>query len=184
MVLTSDYCWPAGDQESVGAFLTQIVPQASARLQISKGIVAEIPTPTQQYVQTRPPVPVLQFKNRVLQQLRTTAAFGILFSHTATEEPDEAKEFRRTLANIVKQFGEDPHWENFYSRAISSHLDDNYADAIVMYEKARQSIQGDPNVCNEECWQQQVRIIERLQERAQRGCPLRVEELDRNYSGS
>jgi len=124
------------------------------------------------------------FKDKILHQLRTTAAFAILFSQGTTEPTAEETEFRRILAQIVKQFGDDPHWENFYARAISSHLDKDYPDAIVMYEKARQSIQNDPNVRNEAPWQEQVRVIERLEESARCGYPLRGEELTSDYAGS
>jgi hypothetical protein len=183
-MLRSDYRWPVADRDSVRTFLMQVVPDTTARLQVSKGIVADSPTPTSQYVQTRPRVPVARFKDKILHQLRTTAAFAILFSQENSQPTTEDAEFRRILAKIVGQFGDDPHWENFYSRAISSHLDGDYEDAVAMYEKARRSIQGDPNVCNEESWQRQVYVIERLLEQAQRGYPLRCEELDRDYSGS
>jgi len=124
------------------------------------------------------------FKDKILHQLRTTAAFAILFSQGTTEPTAEETEFRRILAQIVKQFGDDPHWENFCARAISSHIDKDYPDAIVMYEKARQSIQNDPNVRNEAPWQEQVRVIERLEESARCGYPLRGEELTSDYAGS
>jgi len=180
--LRSDYWWPVGDRDSVRNFLMQVVPDTTARLQVSKGTIANSPTPTSQYVQTRPRVPVVRFKDKILHQLRTTAAFAILFSQGNTEPTAEETEFRRILAQVIKQFGDDPHWENFYSRAISSHLDGDYPDAIVLYEKA--PIQNDPNVRNEAPWQEQVRVIERLEEQARRHYPLRGEELASDYAGS
>lgn len=184
VTLRSDYCLPVGDRGSVQNFLMHVVPDTTARLQVSKGVVADSPTPTSQYVQTRPHVPVLRFKDKIRHQLRTTAAFAILFSLGDAEPTADDTEFRRLLGQIVKQFGDDPHWENFFSRAVSSHLDEDYSDAVTMYEKARQSIQNDPNVRNETPWQQRVHVIERLEEQARRGYPLRGEELASDYAGS
>jgi len=88
------------------------------------------------------------------------------------------------LAQIVEQFGDDPYWENFFSRAISSHADGEYSDAVPVYEKARQCIQADPNVRDEASWQETVRLIETLEEQARRQYPLRGEELRGEYTGS
>jgi hypothetical protein len=183
LLLRSNHWWPVGDRDSVRTFLTHVVPDTTAQLQVSKGIVADSPTPTSQYVQTRPRVPVLRFKDKILHQLRTTAAFALLFSAENGARVEDAA-FRRILAQIVKQFGDDPHWENFFSRAISSHLDEDYPEALAMYGKARQSIQDDPNVRNQLPWQKQVRIIERLEEQARRCYPLLEEEISSDYSGS
>jgi Domain of unknown function (DUF4365) len=72
-MLRSDYHWPPGDRASVQAFLRTEVPNTTARLQIAGGVVAPSPTPTPQYVQMTPVVPVTRFKDRILRQLRTTA---------------------------------------------------------------------------------------------------------------
>ena len=184
VTLWSDYWWPASDRVLVLDFLTQVVPDTTARLQVSKGIVADSPTPTPQYVRTRPCVPVLKFKEQIRYQLRRTAANSILFSFAEGKPMAEDTDFRRLLARIVEQFGEDPHWENFFSRAVSSHADADYSNAVAMYEKARQCIRADPNVRDDTSWQDQVRIIERLEERARCGYPLNPDELTSDYSGS
>ena len=184
VTLWSDYGWPAGVRGSVVEFLAQVVPDTTARLQVSKGVIGASPTPTPQYVRTMPHVPVLRFKDVILYQLRTTAANAILFSLGDMGPTAEGAAFRRLLARIVAQFDDEPHWENFFSRALSSHLDEDYPDAIVLYEKARQSIQNDPNVRNEATWQEQIPVIERLEQNARRGYPLRGEELTSGYAGS
>jgi hypothetical protein len=101
-------------------------------------------------------------------QLRRTAANAVLFS-VAEENAVEDKEFRRLMAKIVEQFVDDSHWENFFARGLSSHADGDYPNAIAMYSKARQSIQNDPNVCDELSWRQRVTEIETLEERAHSG---------------
>lgn len=182
--LRSDYCWPVGDRGSVQNFLTQVVPDTTARLQVSKGIIADSPTPKVQYVQTRPLVPVLRFKDKILHQLRTTAAFAIIFSLGETDPTGEDTEFRRLLARILEQFGDDPHWENFFSRGISNHADEDYSNAVAMYDKARQSIENDPNVRDQPSWRERVKQIEGLEEQARSGYRLNMTQPTSGYTGS
>jgi hypothetical protein len=151
---------------------------------VSKGVIGDSPTPTPQYVRTRPHVPVLRFKDEILYQLRTTAANAILFSLGDTGPRAEDAAFRCLLARIVAVFEDDPHWENFFSRAVSSHADEDYLNAAAMYEKARLCIQSDRNVRDEAPWQERIRVIERLERNARCGCPLRGEELTSDYAGS
>lgn len=184
VTLRSDDFWPAGDRTPVLEFLMRWVPNATARLQVSKGVVADSPTPTAQYVQTRPQVPALRFKDQIQYQLRRTASNAILFSLVTDEPTAEDAVFRRLLARIVEQFGDDPHWENFFSRAVSSHADEDYSNAVAMYGKARECIQADPNVREETSWQKQVQVIDRLEESARQHYPLRGEELSSEYAGS
>jgi len=80
----------------------------------------------------------------------------------------EDTQFRRLLAQIVEQFGDDPHWENFMARAVSSHADGDYLNAVAMYEKARQSVQNDVVVRAEPAWQERVQQIEALEWLARR----------------
>ena len=81
----------------------------------------------------------------------------------------ENAEFRQTLASVVEQFGDDPHWENFMARALSYHADNNFDQAIVFYSKAKQCIEDDLNVASLESWQKRVREIEQLRDNARKG---------------
>jgi Domain of unknown function (DUF4365) len=183
LTLTSNYRWPVGQRAGVQEFLMQVVPDTTARLQVSKGVIAHSPTPTPEYVQNSPSVPVLKFKDQIQHQLRRTAANAILFlihEGCATRESDE---FRRLLASIVEQFGDDPHWENFFSRGISFHADEDYSHAIAMYAKARQSIENDPNVRDHPSWRERVKQIERLEEQARSGDGLILQPAS-DYAGS
>jgi hypothetical protein len=125
-----------------------------------------------------------RFKQRILDQLRATAALGVLFSFGEDEQTSEDLEFRRLLSRIVGQFDNDCHWETVFSRAVSSHADGDYSNAVAMYDKARQSIQGDPNVRDEHLWQEQVQVIERLKGRAACKFPFQADELSSDYFGS
>src|ERR1700675_2189536 len=184
VTLWSDYRWPTGERGSIQQFLMHIVPDTTARLQVSKGVIASSPTPTPQYVQRSPAVPVLRFKDQIQCQLPRTAANAILFSiqeeHATTEDDD----FRRLMAKIVAEFGDDLHWENFFSRGISSHADEDYSNAVAMYAKARQSIQNDPNVRDDPAWRELVKEIERREEQAPSGNWLNVGQVTSDYSGS
>jgi hypothetical protein len=185
VTLWSDYAWPADDRASVLAFLAHVVPDTTARLQVSKGVIGDSPTPTPQYVRTRPHVPVLRFKDEILYQLRKTAANAILFSLVDARQTAADAAFRRLLARIVAQFDDDPpHWETFFSRAVSSHADEDYLNAVAMYEKARQCIHADKNCRDEGLLQEQIRVIERLEESARGRYPFRGEELTSDSAGS
>ena len=172
ITLSSDYHWRAGEREAVRTFLREVVPATTARLQVSKGVVAPSPTPTPQYVRTTPLVPVARFKEVILHQVRTTAANAVLFALMPGEANNEVKEFCRVLARIVGQFDNDPHWENFMARALSHHADGDYRSALGMYARARDSIQGDEHVRDDPPWQARVRIIEQLEANARAGRPL------------
>jgi len=164
--LVSDCVWQAGNREDVRQFLAHAVPAAAARLQCRNGIVASIPTPQPSYVIHSPIVPVTRFKGRILDQVRRTAARSILFLHALHEMGSESADFRQTLASIVEQFGDDPHWENFMARALSCHADRRFDEAIGLYTKAIQCIQNDPNVASQESWREQVSKIKHLQDKA------------------
>ena len=99
-----------------------------------------------------------------------------MFLYNLREIGTDSAEFRRTLASVVEQFGDDPHWENFMARALSYHADRRFDKAIEFYGRAIQCIQNDPNVCDLEPWQATVRDIERMLNSASRG-------EDLNYIG-
>jgi hypothetical protein len=186
--LVSEYSWQAGDRSSVVDFLEQVVPATAARLQVRNGVVARIPQQTINYVHTTPSVPVLAFQKEILTQLRSTAAHAVIFS--ATDEPTDAHEFRRFLARIIELFTNSQfrqhnyHWENFFSLALSKHLDQDYAKAESLYEEAQNCIHADPNVCDEGSWQLLVARIGRLKQLALCQRPLTKEDLESEYVGS
>jgi len=158
--LASDFVLQADVPENVRLFLTQLVPASAARLQCRNGIVASIPTLTPGYVTTSPLIPVAKFKDSISGQIRKTAAFSIIFLNKLGQMGGPNADFRKMLASAVALFGDDPHWENFMARALSFHADSSFAEAVGLYEKAIQSIQGDPNVAGLELWQRQVKEIE------------------------
>lgn len=166
ITLVSDYLWPAGDFSSITEFLARVVPDTTARLQCSKGIISASPTPMPQYVRTTPVVPVLRFKDVVRNQIRTTAAHAVRFSLACGEETLEDTEFRRLMTRVVAQFDDDPHWENFFARAISSHADERYEDAVGLYRRAKESIEDDPHVRGQAPWPIIVKIIEDMRTHA------------------
>lgn len=169
--LRSDHHWPPGDRESVQAFLRKEVPEAAARLQVSRGVVAHSPTSTPQYVQRIPLVPVARFKDQILRQLRRTAAYSILFTLAPAALKVEDKEFVHLLARVVEQFGDDPHWENFMARGVSCHVAEDYTGALALYARAKAGIEGDPRVSNDPSWHETVWSIQRLEECARRQQP-------------
>ena len=149
--LKSDFHWRPGEREDVRQFLTDAVPRSVARLQCRHGLIASNPTLEPEYERSSPFVPVSRFKEKILEQLRSTAARSLLFLNES-DELNEDQDFRRQLASIVKQFGDDDHWENFMARALSHHADGEFEKASVMYEKAKQTIEDDPLVRDLPSW--------------------------------
>ncbi len=171
--LTSDYRWGAGKRAEVQQFLRDVVPAATARIRCREGVVAPVPTIARQYVYQAPHVPVMRFKDEILQQLRTTAAFSILFALRSEPGSDGAKELAGRLARIVGQFDDDPHYENYLSRGMSAHANGDYVSAAELYEKACRCIEADPVVRDDESWQRIASCIKGLEQSARAGKDLR-----------
>jgi hypothetical protein len=176
LTLASSYHWLPGSPEPVRAFLTDVVPQTTARLQVPRGVVAASPTPTPTYVNTTPFVPVMRFMLQIQNQLRLTAAHSILFALSPGSGPPapDVLAFCRRLASIVERLedDEDLHWENFMARALAAHADGKYKRAVDIYNSAQRCIEADHHVRDDPQWQQRVRWIERLQACARKQRPL------------
>jgi len=171
ITLHSDHHWPRGNRECVTEFLSEVVPDSTAQLQCSRGVVAPRPTFIPNYVRRIPAVPIARFKKEILDQLRVTAAYSVLFLDSQVEPADDA-EFRRQCARIVQQF-KNEHWEDFMARAQSSHADQAFDDAIGLYKKAQDTIRNDPKVCDLPEFQRYIKEIEDLKVCAQNHQPLK-----------
>lgn len=164
--LDSDYTWCPGNRTEVRRFLAEAVPVSAARLQCRHGVVATKPTLRPTYEHHAPLVPVSRFKSAIHRQLRTTAASSLLFLHSYGEL-NEDRGFRRLLAAVVEQFGDDPHWENFMSRALSHHADSQFDPAIELYRRAKRAIENDPRVRDLPAWKETIERIEEMLTKAQ-----------------
>ena len=165
LTLESDYKWRPRKRQDVKDFLSRAVPISAARLQCSRGVVATVPTLRPAYELKAPLVPVTRFRLPILNQIRTTAAFSILFLH-ALGELNVDSNARRLLASVVEQFGDDPHWENFMARALSYHADEQFAVAVEYYNRAKKCIEDDSNVSHLPEWKERVKGIEELRDKA------------------
>jgi hypothetical protein len=167
--LRSDYCWEPGHPEAVRTLLRETVPATTARLQVSNGVVAGVPTIEPRYEGSAPRVPVLSYRQEIRDQLRRTAALSVWFALEANAPlTDEDKDFHRLLARIVKSFVDvgDFQWENFYSLGLSRHADEDYEGAETMYIEARKSIERDEKVRDKPKWQGIKRIVDERARRA------------------
>lgn len=164
--LRSDYILSPGDQQSITDFLQNIVPQSTARLQCKAGIVSSVPTLQPNYVQILPNVPIPIFQREILFQLRRTSAFSIIFMYYRGELNESNKLFVQKLAEVLANFEDDMHYENFWARALYHHAESNFEDAAHYYQQAIECIQNDPQVANQIVWQQKVNEISELLQRA------------------
>jgi|ERR1035441_6273723 hypothetical protein len=179
--LSSNYRCMPGDRDSVRAFLGQVVPATTARLRLSAGVIADEPTLMPKYERNRPFVPVLKYSEAILYQLRRTAAMSIFFGlGPSTPATIEEANFHRLLARIVQTFVDtgDGHWENFWSLGLSKHSDGDYEGALMMYERARGSIEADLSVRDQAGWRMTVSRIQELADRARLQRPLHLADSD------
>jgi hypothetical protein len=130
---------------SVADFLNKIVPAVTARLEVSNGVVAKVPTYTPEYIQHVPNVPVVEHKDKILEQVRCTAALSIIQLWRSRQFNDKNNAFITTLAKVVKAFEGDPHWENPMALGLAYHFEGKFNDAILRYEMAKGCFQGDPS---------------------------------------
>jgi hypothetical protein len=173
LTLYSDWVWRPEDQDSIRDFLRKVVPFVSAKMMCKIGVVAQMPTVRPSYVQYSPRLPVGRYQDQILHQIRKTAAFSIMFMRDEnTLRTEQGSAARRTIAGVLAQFENDPHWENFMALAISFHVDAEFSKAIQYYERARQSILGDPRVADNPSWQPYLRDIEDQIAKAQNKAPV------------
>jgi len=172
--LSSDYHWRAGDRETVRSFLRNVVPSTTARLQVSKGVIAPLPALRPDYVHTSPRVPVMRFKEDIQRQLRTTASLAVMMARREPELSAEDKAFRRRLASIAELFddADDQHWEVFMACALSRHKDGDYEAAVTLYDRARKCIEADSKVRDQPAWKDVIIWIRRLEAGAHASLPL------------
>jgi hypothetical protein len=156
--------------------LTDVVPQTTARLQVSIGVVAAIQTPTPTYVKTTPFVPVIHYRSEIQKQLRLTAANSIIFALSQASGPPKpcVLAFCRRLAGIVERLEDDEesHWENFMARALVAHAKKEYERALDLYNSAHSCIKADHHVHDDPQWQQRLEWIESFQACARKHRPL------------
>ena len=171
LTLRSDYVWRPGEPKDVKEFLHNVVPVSVARLWCRDGVMTKIPTLQPLYENRTPLVPVSKYADKIQTQLRRTAATSLLFLHRLNEL-NKNQEFRRRLARIVEQFDDDPHWENFMSRALSHHADEEFDNAARMYERAIQVIKNDQRVRDKPEWKSYVDEIEQLKRKAEAKEPV------------
>jgi hypothetical protein len=164
--LASDFVWRPGVRSDVADFLEKEVPRSTARLQCKKGVLESVPTPSPSYEISLPWVPVKLYEMEISEQIRRTAANAILFLYESRDITTENGGFLKTMASVLEAYPGDPHWETWMGRGISYHADLRFKEAIECYEKAKGSIQGDPNINNKKNWIKWVEKIQELIEKA------------------
>jgi len=134
--LASDFVMPAGDQDSVRQFLSIVVPETAARQRISHGVLGDLPTLTPRYVRNVPRAPVLEFKSKILYQLRSTAANSVIFACRSGKLTKQDMDFLGSLAEVASAVG-DGHWEAQTAVGLVAHLNGDYVSASNRYQNAR-----------------------------------------------
>lgn len=145
VTIESDFVWIPGNQEGVREFLNRFVPMSEARLLCREGVVAPVKTLRSQYTRAVPLVPAARYQGKILEQLRQTAAMSILSMWQLGQLGDETSVSRHRLRDVLAQFHDDGHWENFMAIGISAHVDREWVLAEENYTKAIVAVEGDPD---------------------------------------
>lgn len=160
ITLHSDFVWEPCDQEAIHSFLNTVVPFVTAKIMCKEGVVAQIKTIHPQYTHYSPQLPISRFRDRIVEQIRVTAAMSIISMMSENTLNGNNIKVRRRFAKVLEQFDDDTHWENLMARALSHHADSEFDEAIRCYERARQSILDDQQLCSDSSWQQTCEDIE------------------------
>jgi hypothetical protein len=70
------------------------------------------------------------------------------------------------MCSILAQFRSDNHWETFFARALSQHLDREFEAAAEHYEESVSIIERDPNTAGVPLWEATKAELGRMRERA------------------
>ena len=164
--LRSQCVWRAGDRDGICAFLEQQVPTSTALLKLKDGIIAPTPSLEENYFKAIPMVPILRYSNKILTQVRRTAAFSILSLKVAGEHGNASASFRRRLAHVLELFDDDLHWETHAAKAFSHHLDGEFGKAIEQYDRALEIIKCDSHTKGLREWESRVKELQKNREKA------------------
>lgn len=159
--IVSNFRWRDGDLRSVEAFIDNVVPDNEALLSLKKGVISTVQTLDWQYTQSVPIGPVLEYNDKILEQIRRTAAFSMLHIPLNNNE-SFAKEFRHRLAGILEVFGDQGNWEIHAARGRFFHGEEAFDRAAELYERAAQSIRDDQNVNQHPAWIKRAQVSEYL----------------------
>lgn len=143
--IESDLKWEPDDRQAVVDFLSTVVPHTDARLLCRFGVVGSVKSLDHQYTQAVPYVPAGTHLPQILMQLRRTAAMSIISMWKLRQLTEQTAEGRKRLAQVVAQFSDDGHWENFMALALSAHADGDWDTAVSCYDKALAAVGGDPD---------------------------------------
>ena len=141
--IESQWKWGRNHRTSVDKFLRLVVPEGTAKIHCTQGVVARIPSRTASYVHGIPEIPVEAYWQQILTQIRTTAAWSIILAYLRKAVSPDTDSFRRRLANALEGLGDKSHWETLVARGLSSHLDGGYSEAQPLYSKALRRLKND-----------------------------------------
>ena len=158
--LVSDFDWQPGDQERIRVFLRDRVPYVTAELMFRQGVVADIPTPEPEYVRRSPLPPVSRYREKILRQIRETAAVSIQSMWRRGELGGNNTDFRQTLSRVVKVFETLSNYEIALALALSHHADKEFAEAVEQYGRALELIRDDSNIAQEPSWRTLAKDIQ------------------------
>lgn len=160
-------------RDGARVWLDEMVPATTALMSCRRGVISSFPYLKPQYFKEMPTAPVDLYSEEILRQLRTTAAWSLMFMHRRRVLASlELTDFRSQLQRVLSQFPDDRHWENFAVQAYCSHIAGDFGTAIAFYDEAISDIANDPHCVEDPAWQAQQSMLATQKQLAIQGLPL------------
>lgn len=150
--LSSSHIIDPNDENSLRDFLHGYVPRTCAIKKISDGIVAPIPTLSPQYERKFVRGYSARYIQKILDTIRTTAAFASLDLLDLENENTKLKEYRKKLVAILSQFKDDKHYETHWALGRAAKAEGNFADAKKHLEDSLKIIKNDLKI-DKKAWE-------------------------------
>lgn len=169
--LSSDYRFRIESlREDMRRFVHEIVPQVSARLLTSKGVIPPIPEPEQTYVKRMPDVPAHKYQREIAMQIRRTASTATISSYNNGQLSNLDVEFRKKMKAILGLYGS--WWDAHFARGLLHHTAGEFTDAVKAYDRSIQTLE-DPRFRRESPdWRRLESEVKRCKALASRDQPL------------
>jgi len=139
-------------------FIKKDVPYFTAAQNITKGAARMIPIFDPEYICAVPTGYSINFLERIIWQLRTTAGVAIQDLFKSDKLHQKNKKYRFILTKVLEAYSEDKHWEVHYALGLAYLIDKKYLSAKKSFKDSLKMIEDDPNI-DQDSWTSNKRML-------------------------